>query len=640
MTFRTGFLPVALFISAFIPSLALSASSPMVLRIDATELPRRLVSADLQIPVSQSLARDGGRLALWYPKWVPGSHGPNGPIENLAGLEIQTENGTSLSWTRTPGEVYRIEVDLPSGTRTLHVKSRYIANQPSTNSSGLDSYGYEQIGMISPNTVLFYPEDLDLTQTNIQLSLSLPEQWNAATSLRTSSDDAQHLQYQSVSIEELVDSPILVGRYSKSYDLLTESTPPGTPPHTLRVISEAKKGLELDDQVLQDFRTMVSEASALFSSHPFPSFDILLGSSDTLGANGLEHSKSTFNVLGIEPLTEPDALKGWNRLLVPHEYVHAWCGKYRRPAGMVTKDFHTPKDTRLLWVYEGLTQYYGNLLEVRSGMMSLEEYRWWVLTTVRSAIHQQGRQWRSLEDTGNAAHTLRGRSASWSHLRRSQDYYAEGALVWMEIDARLRNLSSGATTLDDFARRFFAYEPGGSHPKGHDVDEIVTILSDLIADDWSSFLDERINQPRERFALGLLQELGYHLQFANEPPKRPQDVRGGGSSIDALDSLGLAVDKKGSVTRVLLDSPADRAGLGPGMTIAGVDDYVWSKTRFEDALAGTLSEPVIDLLVVSGDRYLHKALKFDQGPRHMVLVRDEDRPDRLADIAEPLIPRD
>ncbi|MBZ0110836.1 MAG: hypothetical protein K8J08_00100, partial [Thermoanaerobaculia bacterium] len=566
--------------------------------------------------------------------WVPGVHGPNGPVANLAGLTVEDTSGETLTWHRTPGEVYRIEVDLPAGTARIRLKTRYITNQPTTNSRGIDSFGADGIGVINPNTVVFYPEDQSPGETPIELTLDLPADWTAASALRATTSDDGRIRYRTVSIEELVDSPILLGRHARSYDLLTDEAPENTPPHLLHVVSETQQGVELDAAVVAGYERMVAEASALFGSHPFESFDILLGSTDALPANGLEHSKSTFNVLAIEPLTEPDELDGWSRMLIPHEYVHAWCGKYRRPAGMVTGDFHTPKDTRLLWVYEGLTQYLGALLEVRAGLMTGDEYLYGLNRSLGSAMHQQGRQWRSLEDTANAAHSLRGRSPSWNQLRRGQDYYSEGALVWMEIDARLRNLSNGERSLDDFVREFFVYKDGMEHPRGYERQEILDILDRLApGQNWADFLRDRIDQPRDRFGLGLLEELGYQVQYGNEPPPRPEGVKAPSSqTISALDSIGLWADKDGEIREVLLDSPADRAGLGPGMKIAGVGDFVWSKTRFEEALADTVANPNLELLVISGDRFFHYTIEYDQGPRHMLLVRDDDKPDRLTQI--------
>jgi predicted metalloprotease with PDZ domain len=611
-----------------------AGSSTAQLEIDATQLNRKLLTATQEIQLSGSLARSGGPLALWYPKWVPGVHGPNGPVANLAGLLVEDPSGRTLTWRRTPGEVHRIEVDVPAGTSRLRLRSRYITNQPTTNSRGIDSFGADGIGVINPNTVLFYPEDQPPGKTPIEVTLDLPAGWTAASSLRATTTDDGRVSYRAVSIEELVDSPILLGRHSRSYDLITDEAPAHTPPHILHVLSETQKGVEVDSAVIEGYQRVVAEASALFGSHPFESFDILLGSTDALRANGLEHSRSSFNVLAIEPLTDPKGLDGWNRMLVPHEYVHAWCGKYRRPAGMVTGDFHTPMDTRLLWVYEGLTQYLGSLLEVRSGLMTADEYLYGLNRSLGSALHQQGRQWRSLEDTANAAHSLRGHSSSWGHLRRGQDYYGEGALVWMEIDARLRNLSSGEKSLDNFVREFFVYEPGMDHPRGFDRSEILAILDRLApGQNWTEFLHRRIDLTQERFGLGLLEELGYHVQYGNEPPELPEGVKApSGQTISALESLGLRADKEGEIREVLLDSPADRAGLGPGMKIAGVGDYVWSKIRFEEALADTVVNPNLDLLVVSGDRFVHYTIEYNQGPRHRLLVRDDDKPDRLAQI--------
>ncbi len=639
-SFRSRLVLTSLLFGLSVPLLG----ADLEITVDATELHRKLLHGTVEFDVPRELTRAGGTLGLWYPKWIPGVHGPNGPVGNLAGLEVFAHHGPRLVWNRTPGEVYRIEVEVPAGVDRLRVETRYITNQPTTNSRGVDSFGADGIGVINLNTILFYREDQKAPATSADLTLLHPATMVPATALQPRPDsqgetgeEITTTRYQTVSLEELIDAPIVLGRHHRSLSLVTEEAPEGTPPHRLQLVSESKRGVELDPGVLESYRRMVTEASALFGSHPFPSMDILLGSTDLLRANGLEHSTSTFNVLAIEPLTEPNALSGWNQMLIPHEYVHTWCGKYRRPAGMITGDYHTPKDTELLWVYEGLAQYLGDLLEARTGMATLEEYRWSLLQTLRRARHRQGRSWRSLADTGAAAHILRGRSRNWGHLRRGQDYYSEGALLWMEIDARLRNLTDGARSLDDFVQRFFHYEPGMAHPNGHDRSEVIAILDDLASDDWAAFLTSRIDRPSESFQLGLLEELGYHLQFANEAAEAPEGTRVDRKGVDALDSIGLRVDGEGKILQVLLESPADRAGLGPEMQIAGVGDYVWSRSRFLDALNGTLANSEIELLLISGDRYERKRLQYEEGPRHLVLVRNDDRPDRLAEIATPRV---
>jgi predicted metalloprotease with PDZ domain len=322
-------------------------------------------------------------------------------------------------------------------------------------------------------------------------------------------------------------------------------------------------------------------------------------------------------------------------MLIPHEYVHAWCGKFRRPQGMITEDLHSPKDTRLLWVYEGLTQYLGTLLEVRSGLMSPEAFRWHLRRIVVDARYQDGRAWRSLEDTGASAHVLRAGSPRWGSLRRGQDFYYEGLLLWLEADARIRNLTRGDRSLDDFCRRFFAVEPQGPVPHGYDRDTVVRTLGEVVDDDWDAFIRERVERTHQRFPLTVLDELGLLLQYVNVRPEPPESER----EIDRGDlraSLGLDLRRSGTVGTVVLGGPGDLAGLAPGDRIHGVNGFVHDDARLDDAVARSVATGTIDLLVVSGDRYETRTLRYDGGPRHPVLVSDDERVDRLAEIVAPL----
>ncbi|MGB7323594.1 MAG: hypothetical protein WBD31_01895, partial [Rubripirellula sp.] len=333
----------------------------MRVEIDARDLPRKLLSATVRLPVTPS----GEKVAIWYPKWVPGSHAPGGPIANVAGLQFEDAAGNTLPWRRTPGEVYRFEVDAPDATTEILVRLRYIANQPTTNAVGLDSYGSTRLGMVSPNTVLLYAEGMHIDSQIVDVSIQLPKSWSAASALRTSDgNDTGTVTYQSASLRDVVDSPIMCGLHRKEYELTEPDI--DAPPHTLHVFTD-DEATQLPDAIVQRLQAMVTQTSHLIGSHPFDRFDILLAVTDRLSPNGLEHARSTFNILPPSALASLGAWKGWNRLLIPHEYLHAWCGKYRRPAGMLTGDYHTPKGTELLWVYEGLTQYLGELVEARSG---------------------------------------------------------------------------------------------------------------------------------------------------------------------------------------------------------------------------------------------------------------------------------
>ena len=608
-----------------------SFSQTIDIEIDASELSRRLLGATIRLDVK------GDDVALWYPKWVPGIHGPGGPVQNLAGLDIADGDGNPVRWQRDPDDVYRVLVE--SGGE-LVINLRYITNQPSVNSDGCDSFGSDLIGFVSANTVMLYPEGWDKDEVRVSGQIRLPADWEIATALDIADleadDDGSVVSFEETSLRRFIDSPMLCGAHLKTYDLVDPDVDDITiPPHRLRVISEIDRNIRIDETWVTGYTDMVTQTARLFGDHPFPSFDILLGVSDLLRRNGLEHLTSSFNVLGLDALDTETSLKGWDRNLVPHEYVHAWCGKHRRPTGMVSSDFHTPKDTRLLWVYEGLTQYLGEVVEARAGMMTADEYRWNIRNRLRWAMSQQGREWRTLDDTGAAAYLLRSGSRAWSTLRRGQDFYYEGSLLWLEADARIRNLTDGTRSLDDFCQLFFSGTEDGTTPRGYDRAEVVSTLDQVAADDWDTFLRERTETPTTTFELGLLDEIGYLVQYSNDAPDPPDGVDANQHGVDCTDSIGADFWGDGNVGDVLEGTPAHEAGLGPGMRVAGVDGYVWSRERMQDALDRSVGNGEIELLMVSGDTYITRTVIYDGGPRHLVLIRDDEKVDRIEEILAP-----
>ncbi|GAB5497619.1 MAG: M61 family metallopeptidase [Phycisphaerales bacterium] len=601
------------------------------LHINATDLPRLLLTSTQTIPLDSS--QRGTELPLWYPKWVPGSHAPGGPVHNIAGFAVTDQDGNDIKWSRTPGEVYRFIVHTPQSATEINIEFRYITNQSTSNSHGLDSWGADAIGLISPNTVLVYPEGARDGEWMIETQLTVPDDWQAACALdidEEANSDASY-SYQPVSVRRLVDTPIMLGRYYNMYSLNEDGV--DAPPHRLHVFSEMKSQADIHPDVVDAYSKMVTQADRLFGSYPFPSMDILLATTNALPRNGLEHLRTTMNIIPLNRLDELENLSGWDQMLVPHEYVHAWCGKYRRPAGMATSDFHTPKGTELLWVYEGLTQYLGELLEVRSGMSDLEQYRWDMLRRYRSARLTQGRDWRPLADTCSASHTLRGGSSNWGSMRRGQDYYAEGALIWMEADAIIRNETDGAKSIEDFCHAFFLAEQPTDEPNPYTRDDVIAHLNDVVDYDWETFITERIDNVGGKPLAGTV-ELGYSIQYTNEPPTGPNNGRI--DPLDARDSLGMSLSGDGTVRTVILGSPADKAGLAPRMRIMGIDGHTWSRQRFADLMETSAAFGSIELMTVSGDRISTTTINYEGGPRYMTLVRDESKPDVLADILQPI----
>ena len=360
--------------------------------------------------------------------------------------------------------------------------------------------------------------------------------------------------------------------------------------------------------------------------------------SDDLGYHGLEHLACSINGVRERDLIEDARRKGWVANLIPHEYVHSWCGKFRRPAGMCTADYQTPLKTRLLWVYEGLTEYLGEVLMVRSGLVDAKEYRDTLTATIGSLVHQEGRRWRPLDDTAAASYLLRGHSANWNELRRGQDYYFEGALIWLEADAIIRERSEGKKSLDDFCRKFLGANRTDVSVVPYELPEVLKDLHELADFDWESFLEKRVSKPQESLPLEVVGRCGYRLKYATEPPGgTPISRRRGG--VSARDSLGLTFSAEGQIQDVVPGMVGDRAGLASGMTVIGVNSKKFSQQRLHDALAESVALRKIELLLLEGEEFRTVVLDYGDGPRYLVMVRDESKPDLLAEILKPVTGR-
>lgn len=599
-----------------------SALATMRAEVDATDLPRKMLRSRMEFPV------EGGRASFWYPNWVPGVHAGSGPVQNIGGLRFELKDGTTVRWRRDDVEMCKFHVEVPAGATTLVVKLDYIANQPSTNTIGVDSYGNSLLGVINWNTCVLYPDGTSVKELMVDLSVRLPEGWKYATALVTAGTADGAVRFRETSFYEIVDSPLLCGEHLRSIPLEQQFRPA-----YLHLASESPEAIDLNDKVIKAFGGVVAEAGMLFGSAPFDVYHFLVTCSDDLPPNGLEHLKSSLNGVSARGLLDEESLKGWNGYLLPHEFAHAWCGKYRRPAGMATDDYHTPCKTDLLWIYEGLTQYLGEVLCVRSGLWDLEHVKQVQAAELAFLQAQTGRQWRSLEDTAIDSANLRERSRHWSGLRRSQDYYVEGRFLWLEVDAMIRGMTRNKKSLDDFCRSFFAYDPAAAPTSPYTFEDVCGSLNAIVAYDWNGFLKSRVERPLEVLPTELVGKLGYRIEYVGEAPeyiKKREKERG---YVTALATLGMDVANDGTVYGNLIPAtPADRAGLAPGVKIVGVNSRRFSADRLREAIKKSPTTGSIDLLLLDGDVFRNEIVVYNGGPKYLQLVRDETKPDYLKEI--------
>lgn len=596
----------------------------MQLEVDAREISRRLLHARQEIPVQP------GPLALWYPKWIPGTHAPGGPIENLGGLWLETPAGEPIRWRRDETEAWRIECTIPEGVETLIVKLDYICNQPTENSSGVDSSGTIAVGFLNWNTCLFYPEEAAIEEVQVRARLLLPPRWRFGTALTAETEEGGVVVFRPETLGDLVDSPVVLGEHFRTVEL----KPKDFPPTFMHLAAEAPAALQLEERVVALYRNVASEAGALFGGAHFQSYHWLVTCSDELGYNGVEHLASSYNAVRERDLIDDRKRQGWVAMLLPHEFVHSWCGKHRRPAGMIARNFHTPDRLSLLWVYEGLTQYLGDILEVRAGLTTTNQYLTQLAGTTSGLMHTTGRRWRSLEDTAIASHLLRAGSRSWGQLRRSQDYYSEGMLLWLEADAIIREVSAGRRSLDDFCQRFMGPQRQEKIVP-YDRAEVVQTLRELADFDWEKFIHDRVDVPQEALPLTSIERCGYRLQYSTKPSESQQELEREAGFVAATDSIGLAFGNDGQVLTVVPGMPGDQAGVAPEMVVQAVNGRRFSPDRLRDAIADSVTKRRIELLIVQGDLFRTITIPYAGGPKYLELVRDPNKPDLLAEILRP-----
>jgi len=612
----------ALAILASVPVAAQQAPQWMKIDVDARDLPRKLLRARITIPAT------AGEMTLMYPKWVPGTHAASGPVENIGGLRISLPDGTPIAWRRDDVEMWKFYCTTPEGATQVLVDIDYICSQPDANSMGIDSFGNSLIGVINWNTCLLYTPNVKSADVKVTATLQLPDGWKYATALATENVNDGKVSFADISLDEFVDSPLICGEHLRTIPLEQDFKPT-----LIHLVSESPSATNLKPDLIAKYAKVVSEAGLIFGAAPYDTYHFLVTCSNDFPANGLEHRQSSFNGVGERDLIEEEPIKGWVGYLLPHEFVHAWCGKYRRPAEMVTGDFHTAQHTEMLWVYEGLAQYLGEILNVRAGVWDLDHYKRLLANDVSFLKSQTGRQWRPLEDTAVASGQLRDRSANWSGLRRSQDYYVEGKLLWLEIDAMLRDATSGAKSLDDFCRAFFAVDESKLPVSTFTFDDVCAALNAVSPYDWSGFISARVGQVQDALPLDVVTKMGYRLQYASEAPEFVKKREGERKYVATLDALGADIGDDGRIRSTIVPgSPIDAAKLGPGTLIIGVNGRKFSAQRMKDAIKDSVTNGEIELLVLNGDAYRTITLDYKDGAKYIELVRNDSTPDYLAAI--------
>jgi predicted metalloprotease with PDZ domain len=606
-------------------ALALQAA-PITLRVDATGVPSNVYHAHLTIPVT------AGPLTLYYPKWIPGEHGPTGPINGLTGLRF-TANGKSVTWQRDLVDMFALNLEVPAGATSLDADLDYIAPASGANFTAGASTS-PRLGVLSWNTVLLYPKGSASDLLSYSASLRIPAGWQYATALETRGRTGDDIEFETASLTTLVDSPVQLGTTLRKIDIPNKT---GLR-HTLNLLSDGADAVQTPDDFAAQYGRLVNETSTLFGANHYRHYDWLLTLSDAVAHFGLEHHESSDDRVAENRLRE-DPSRKWVSTLMAHEFVHSWNGKFRRPAGLATGNYDKPMTGELLWVYEGLTEYLGDLLPVRAGILSADDYRENLAEIYAQMAQHTGRTWRPLLDTAVAAQLLYDAPGASTNWRRSVDYYPEGELLWLDADMTIRSLTSGKRSLDDFCRAFYGGASGHAELKPYTFDDLVTALNAVTPHDWKSFLNERLSSTASMPPAGGIEQAGWKLIYNDKPNTALQFSEGERKGADLNASLGFSVQENGSVGDVVPGSVAARSGLAPGSNIIAVNGRAFTIARLRAIVkASTNSTTPIEIIVKNGDFFVTESVDYHGGERYPHLERVAAKSDRMEALTKPLVP--
>ncbi len=634
-------------------SILFAQRAPILITADLSDAPRKLYHAEVDIPVKP------GPVTLTTPKWIPGNHRPTGPVDDITGV-VFTANGKPLPWRRDDVDLFQFHVTVPPGTTMLHAHLDCIVTARLS----------QKMAVLEWEKLLLYPANTPVRDIPIQPSVKVPIGWGIGTALtpvgvpgrtvggggdgksfRVNERSAQ--LYALTNVEQLEDSPVIAGQYFHEFPLAPEIKPA----HLIDVVSDAPEDSDLRPALLAEISNLVREADALYKSHHYNQYHFLLTLSDVAGGEGLEHGQSSDNGIGEKGFSDPKHQLAESDLLA-HEFTHSWNGKYRRPFNLYQTDFEKAQQGSLLWVYEGMTQYLGNVLAARSNLKTQANYRDMLAMSAANLDAKPGREWRPTEDTAIGASILRGGNPAWSNWKRGQDYYQEGELLWLDADTLIRQKSDNKKSLDDF-QHIFLGKGGNTGPLivPYDRKELIADLNQVLSYDWATFLHERIDNINPRADLAGIERGGYKLVYTDKPSasERTMSSVGGrrGGGLNVWYSLGLRISRAGRgedgegggstpglISDVRWNSPADKARLAPGQKIIAVNGHAFSADALKAAVVESKgsSEPIH--LILQSDTFVTTAdIDYHDGSRYPRLQRVDDSPAFLDEITKPLTPQ-
>ncbi len=607
------------FLALTIPIFAAGPAPHITIALDATEASRKIFHSRMTIPTT------GGALTLYYPKWIPGEHGPTGPIQDLAGLKF-TANGQILKWRRDLLDGWTIHVDVPTGAASVDASLDFLSP---AGAEGLYTGGRsatDKMSVISWNTMLLFPAGWTSDELTYEATLRLPAGWKFGTPLLVASQSAAEIKFKSVSLTTLVDSPVITGQYMRVVPLAQN------PLREMDIAADSAAALEAPPEVLDHYKNLIDQAEKLFGAHHYREYHFVYSLSDHVAHFGLEHHESNDSRVDERSMVNPGK-RLLSAGLLPHEYVHSWNGKYRRPADLTTPDYEKPMQTDLLWVYEGLTSYLGDVLTARSGLRTAEEARDELASIAADLDHRSGRVWRNLQDTADGVPAMQGAPRQWDSWRRPLDYYDEDVLNWLWVDTIIRQQTQGKKSIDDFCHLFHGGKNGPPEVKTYTFDDIVNTLNQVAAYDWRGFWTERLTNHGPGAPLGGVANSGWKIVYDETRSNAIKTSEEEHTTMDASYSIGLLLRDDGSIVDTIEGMLAATAGIGPAMKVVAVNGRRFTTEVLRDALkAGKTNSQPLELLVENTDYYKTYKLDYHGGEKYPHLVRDDSKPDMLSEI--------
>jgi len=615
-----------LLLASALIALQVTAQQPIRVTADLTQVGRKIYSSESDIPVK------AGHLALTMPKWIPGDHAPNGPIADLLDL-VFTANGKTLPWRRDDVDMFEFHLDIPAGVSTLHAHIEMGAGRSS-----------DKIAVLEWERAMIYPAHIPVAKIPIQPTVIVPAGWGIGTALTPvhphdpNAKVGGATEFEATNVEQLEDSPVVSGEYFHEFAL----APDVTPKHYIDVVADNPADSDLHPSVLAEISNLVHETGAAYASRHYHVYHFLLTLSDLAGGEGLEHGQSSDNGVGELGFSD-ERHQNQEADLLSHEFTHSWNGKYRRPATLYQPDFATPMQGELLWVYEGMTQYMGNVLAARSGLETQATYRDKLAASYASLDSKGGRLWRTTDDTAIASSISRRPGPAWANLKRGQDYYQEGELLWLDADTLIRKLTNGQKSLTDF-QHIFLGKGGNTGPLivPYDRAELIADLNQVVPYDWAAFLHTRIDEINPHADAAGIEQGGYKVVYVDHPSNAergaPTGARGP-MGPNVWYSLGLRLGAENTVADVRLDSAADKARLSPGDKLIAVNGRIASADTLGAAIkaAQGTTEPIH--FIVQNETYVRNVdVDYHDGERYPTLQRVEGAPDLLDEITKPLSP--